>query len=332
MTFHIPPLSSGGIVLSYQCTSSCRHCLYAASPSWKEWMTQEDIDTVYRTLKKHSRFLTGIHLAGGEPFLNPGLLEYAVRRAGDLDIPLDYVETNAFWGTSDEKTESILTAFKNAGLNRILVSCTPFHAEFVPLERTRRVIESGRRILGRGNVLVYTDFFYRQLRDLHPDRPMILEDYIALLGEEQAALVLAGECGLIPNGRAATELAFLYVRRAPSAYFGETCRRELGNPHHVHIDLYGNYIAGLCAGISLGNGYNLDRLYGETDFTGRPVLGCLAEGGVEALFHWARTNYGFEENPEGYIAKCHLCLDIRRFLVQKQKFSELQPAAFYSNV
>ena len=29
----------------------------------------------------------------------------------------------------------------------------------------------------------------------------------------------------------------------------------------MHIDLYGNYIAGLCAGISLGNGKDLEKLY-----------------------------------------------------------------------
>jgi hypothetical protein len=143
----------------------------------------------------------------------------------------------------------------------------------------------------------------------------------------------AGEYGLIPNGRAATQLSFLYEHRPASAFFGETCQKEITRPHHIHIDCYANYIAGLCAGISLGDGRDLDSLYSGIPIEDKPLLRNLYTGGVEALYHWAIKQYNYEEREEGYIAKCHLCLDIRTHLVNNGvNLKELQPAEFYKNI
>ena len=59
----------------------------------------------------------------------------------------------------------------------------------------------------------------------------------------------------------------------------------------------------------------------------------LVQRGPNELFEFARREYGYEENPEGYIAKCHLCLDVRRHLVRKtSSFAELAPREFYENL
>jgi hypothetical protein len=333
MTWKIPPPSSGGLILSYQCSNHCRHCLYASSPSWREWMTEDDALRILTGLKKHSRYLTGIHIAGGEPMLRPDLVVSIVEHTIQIGLPLDYVETNAFWCWDDQKTEHAFQRLKEAGLPAILISSSPFHLEFIPMERVNRAVRIGRHIFGTRGVLLFTDYFYNQLQNIDAKHPLPLEDYLDAVGRERASLAFATEYSLIPNGRAATQLVDLYERHPASHFFGDTCQRELSSPHHIHIDLYGNYIAGLCAGITLGDGRDLDTLLSGIDLEEKPILDKLVQGGVEALFNWAVEKYDYQEDVMGYIAKCHLCLDIRRHLIDiGVNPPELEPLGFYANL
>ncbi|MFP4621142.1 MAG: hypothetical protein ACLFM7_07505 [Bacteroidales bacterium] len=38
---------------------------------------------------------------------------------------------------------------------------------------------------------------------------------------------------------------------------------------------------------------------------------------------------GYEERERGYLSKCHLCVDIRKFLVDQNDCPELQPRQYY---
>ena len=38
----LPEPISGGLLLSYQCNAECRHCMYACSPKWKDWISEFD--------------------------------------------------------------------------------------------------------------------------------------------------------------------------------------------------------------------------------------------------------------------------------------------------
>ena len=333
MRFKIPPLSSGGLILSYQCSNNCQHCLYACSPQWKEWISKEDLLLILDNIQQNSQYLTGIHIAGGEAFLNPDLLQFAIEEAVKRDIPIEYVETNAFWAWEDDKTEAVLIRMREAGLRSLLVSVSPFHLEFISPERTKRAIRIGQKVFGPGNVLIYTRYFYEQFEELDETLEIPFEDYVEAVGQEDAAMTIASEYSLIPNGRAATRLAPLFNKQPAAAFFRDTCRKELSNPHHIHIDCYGNYIAGLCAGISLGDGKNLSELYRGIDLSRKPLITHLLEGGVESLYRWAVETHGFREDSEGYIAKCHLCLSIRKFLVDEGcSFEELAPRQFYDNL
>ncbi|MEX2753360.1 MAG: hypothetical protein Q6366_016050, partial [Candidatus Freyarchaeota archaeon] len=104
---------SAGIFLSYKCSSKCRHCMYACSPAWgADWISKGDLERVLVQLA--STILPspmgsdsvginyGLHLTGGEPFLNFELLVEGVEMAESLGIPSIFVETNAFWCSDDE--------------------------------------------------------------------------------------------------------------------------------------------------------------------------------------------------------------------------------------
>lgn len=332
MKLSIPFPSSLGLILSYQCSNECRHCLYASSPAWREWITEENLEKILSGLSKYSRFLTGIHLAGGEPFLRPDAVFLAIKKIKEYRLPLDYVETNAFWCRKESETEAIFSQANQLGLRAILISASPFHVEFIPMDRVNRAVEIGRKIFGPQGVLIYTEYFYNELQALEPEYSYSFTDYLRVVGREHAALRIAQEYSLIPNGRAAVRLVDLYQRYSASHFFSASCEKELTSPFHLHIDLYGNYIAGLCAGISLGNAFDLDRLFAGVELENHLFLSHITKG-MESLYCWAVEQFDYEELQEGYIAKCHLCLDIRRHIVKRGiHFKELAPLEFYAHL
>lgn len=333
MSFQVPPPSSCAIILSYQCSSRCRHCINASSPSWVEWASRRDIDRQFEALAAHSQYLSHLYISGGEPMLKPALTAYAVHRALELDLPLEYVETNAFWCWDEERALEGFIRLKEAGLKKVAISISPFHAEFVPLPHTEIAMDAAQEVFGTNNVILNTAEYFQELFAMEVEDTLELEHYIENKGAEEAALSFASEYELIPNGRAAVALADLFNRQPASAYFGEACEKELSNPYQVRMDHEGNYIPGLCAGIVLGSTHDLSALFAKRDWSDRPLINTLAKGGVEALLAWAKSHYDYQEDVMGYTSKCHLCLDIRRHLVRSGVvLKELKPLPFYDEL
>ena len=142
---YIPEPVSGGILLSYRCTSECKHCMYACSSKWRgDWISEENLEKILIQLSgkiKRNVFgsdsvgiNSGLHFTGGEPFLNFELLLKAVEMAHKLGIPSTFVETNCFWCIDEENAKQKLTQLKDAGLKGILISVNPFILEQVPFE------------------------------------------------------------------------------------------------------------------------------------------------------------------------------------------------------
>lgn len=68
------------------------------------------------------------------------------------------------------------------------------------------------------------------------------------------------------------------------------------------------------------------------DFEARlylPLVDILVRSGPFGLFEMAKSEYGYQELPQGYAGKCHLCVDVRRCLYQRGEFAELRPGGFY---
>jgi len=332
----VPEPVSAGIILSYKCTSSCRHCMFAGSPAWKaDWMSED-------LLKRTLGFLAGriapaldgpdgvginqgLCFTGGEPFLNFDLLIKAARQAAALGIPSAFVETNGFWCKDDLTAKYNFLDLKEAGLKGVLVSVNPFIAEEVPFERTARAVRYGREAFGKSCIVHQEHYFYQFLR-LGITGKMTFREYLARGrdGLSQAELLPMGRAAYAPD---------LFRKQPAAAFFGQDCRAELLDPRRAYFDNYGNYVTGYCGGIALSS---LDRLSNgdrDVDPDERPVLAALLTD-IKKLHDLAVGNLGYLPKARGYVSKCHLCVDIRRRLVFSgdNRFAELRPREFYSRL
>jgi hypothetical protein len=329
----IPQPVSGGILLSYKCNSRCKHCLYACSPRWKgDWLSIEDAEKVLSQLAIELRgryshpnrvaINSGIHFTGGEPFLNFELLLEVTGIAQRLGIPSTFVETNCFWCKDDEATREKLVQLKGKGLAGILISVNPFVVEWIPFEKIERAARISEQVFG-DNAMIYQRFFYDQFRRLGLKGTLPLEEYL-----KRAPYGLS-YAELLPAGRVAYKLGFLFKKYPAKQFFGESCRQELIRDWHIHVDNYGNFVPGYCAGITLGDAADLGSLCQGIDLDELPVLKALLKDLV-ALYELGRQ-FGYAEQ-EGYTSKCHLCLDIRRHLARAGEFKELRPREFYEHL
>jgi hypothetical protein len=275
----------------------------------------------------HHRFQ--IHLTGGEPFLNFPLLLEGVRTAAELGIPC-YVETNAGWCRREEEVEDKFKMLKEEGLNAILISCSPFHAEKIPPVRTFLAVRKALEVFGRQNVIVYLPHCLEQVQLFDVEKTTPIERYVERFGLERAGRMLWDGYGIIPGGRSGYALGHLTRKRPAAAFKGQNCFLEIIYAHHSHFDLYGNYISWFCGGLTVGDWHTLPQVL--DDFRNRrypPLVDILVRSGPFGLFEMAKEGYGYQELPAGYAGKCHLCVDVRRCLCQQGEFEELKPKGFY---
>ncbi|MEM2915510.1 MAG: hypothetical protein QXH91_08970, partial [Candidatus Bathyarchaeia archaeon] len=256
---------------------------------------------------------------GGEPFLNFELLLKAVKLASDLNIPSIFVETNCFWCIHDVTTREKILQLRDAGLKGILLSVNPFILEQVPFERIERAFRISKEVFSE-NVIVYQSFFYEEFRRFKIKSTLPFKEYL------QKSPSRLRYVELLPMGRAVYELGYLF----PAKYFfGESCVKELTRDWHVHIDNYCNYIPGYCGGISLGDARDMDSLFRGIDLSDKPILNALATD-LKNLYEFAAKEFNYRELSEGYVSKCHLCIDIRKHIAkQTDEFKELKPREFY---
>ena len=334
----VPRPFSGGLLLSYKCSAACRHCMYGCSPTWTgDWIAEEDLERGLAQLAGkiqpsqggvHAVSLNyGLHFTGGEPFLNFELLLRAIEIAEELKIPSTFVETNSSWCANDEITRERLTQLKASGLRGILISVNPFYAEFVPFERTERCIEISGEVFGR-NVMVYQLEYYHLFRRLGIKKKISEEDSLNIIQTEYHS----AHVEFFMMGRAVNRLRDSHPAYRAAAFFRQPCRPEFLRSWHNHFDNYGNLLPGYCGGISLGSWSQIESLMEEgIDLEEHPILSFLIAEDMEGLFNFAR-GLGYEESERGYVSRCDLCLDLRRYLVSRGDFRELAPRDFYEHV
>ena len=320
-----------GIILSYRCHSACKHCLYNCGPGWdKASMSSEDLREALEAVTVWPR-APQVHFTGGEPFLHYPLILEGVRMASDLGVHC-YAETSAGWCIDYDEAVKRFEALRDAGLQALLISCSPFHAERIPPARTLRALRAALEVFGADGVILYLPEFLDVIQLFDIERTTRLSEYVERFGEETTHRLLWQGYGIISGGRSGYELGDLAPRYPAQTFTDQDCRLDILFAHHSHFDLYGNFISGFCGGLTVGDWHDLPRLL--VDFAeGRlpPLIGILVERGPRGLYDLAEERHAYSQLSEGYTGKCHLCVDVRRHLVETGDFAELRPPGFYAN-
>jgi hypothetical protein len=319
----IPRLRSGGMIVTYRCTSRCRHCLVASSPRRENrYIDAASARAAFRTVKQMG--CSAMHIGGGEPFLDPEGLVAVGHAARAEGVEIDYVETNSSWFRDPASAHPLLERLQEAGISTLLVSISPFHTEFVPFSRVRGVMDA---CLETGSsIFPWVESFLPDVSALDEARTHALEEH----GGKEYIRLLPSRYWIHLGGRAVVAfrdiLPRVPLRDLPGASTG--CA-EIMDTSHFHVDVDGNYIPGLCAGLAIG----LRDLDAELNPERYPLLTMLAASGPAGLLQLAQREDGFTPQ-ESYLNKCDLCLDIRRFLFGKDpdSYPELAPAGFYTEL
>ena len=326
---NIRRLVSGGIITNYFCTSRCGHCLYNCSPQWeKEYITAESAAKNLQAVR--SLGCRSIHIGGGEPLLRPDGLAAVLKIAADLDVAVEYVETNSSWFKDSRSAVDFLTDLRTRGLDTLLVSISPFHNEHIPFFKVKGVIETARNA-GVGIFPWVTDFI-SDLSQLDPHKTHSLAEFSDVFGRDYLLQVLE-RYWIHMGGRALKTYRPLLGKKTFQQVMDEStanCYGELSNTSHFHIDLFGNYIPGLCSGLAIASEDLGQPLSDET----YPLLTTLGREGIRGLVKRAAKTAGYIPQKELYINKCDLCTEVRKYLVQNdyQGSNELKPEAFYLRI
>ena len=326
--FQIKQLVSGGIITNYFCTSRCRHCLYNCSPRrGKDFLDPETAEEVFHRVRR--RGCGSVHIGGGEPMLRPDKLEKILNIAAVAGVSVEYVETNASWFKDIESATATLSTLRRKGLRTLLVSISPFHNEFIPFSQTKGVMTAARRA-GVG-IFPWIDDFSADLSRLDSGRTHSLEEFKQIFGGNYLSQVLA-RYWIHMGGRALNTFRPILSNRSPRQILEDNpggCATELGDTTHFHIDLFGNYIPGLCTGLSIST-EDLEHPLSEEKY---PVITTLAGSGIRGIFELGQKTLGYAPKRNGYINKCDLCTEIRTFFVHHHfgGAPELNPGEFYSD-
>ena len=322
--FVIKRLHSGGVISNYFCTSSCGHCLYLCSPKWKKDYIEKGM--LVQIIEKIRRLgCCSIHIGGGEPFLDLSGLKMVVDTCRSANIGIEYVETNSSWYKDMNSDCEILSSLKERGLSALLVSMSPFHNEHIPFFKVKGVIEACNTVGIK--TFPWISDFYSEIDAFDDRKTHALAEYEDKYGPDYLIKLLS-RYWIHPGGRALKT----YSRISRLTPYEEILLsnqggcRELMDVSHFHFDLFGSYVPGLCSGLAL-HYTDLGSVVTPEKY---PFFHILFQGGVAHLLKFVSDEYGFTP-AKGYISKCHLCFEIRRYLVMEKSVEaqEFQPRGFY---
>jgi Radical SAM superfamily len=313
------------ILFTYRCTIACRHCLFACRPGRPAVvMKPEQCVHHLRQLRELDRV---VHIAGGEAMLYWDVLAEALRLARRHGVMPHFIESNGSFATDDAIVQERFGFLRQQGLLGILLSCDPYHQEFVPPANFLRARRIAREIFGERNVWV---------SDV-PDEQVY--DYPTIVRDESRLRELLRSNPPMLVGSACTRLSPLLeafpIEQLPpqQGWTGGPqpahCAAEfdLATMWEVHIDPYDN-IQTNC-GVILGKADRVpirDVLAGRRS-TENDVVGILSQEGPTGLAEFARRCHGFQI-PQRARQKCELCYLTRRFL--RPFYSDtLGPAEIY---
>jgi hypothetical protein len=242
-----------------------------------------------------------ISLTGGEPMLQPSLVEGLVAYASGRGLKTELV-TNCNWAATPEKATGTVKRLSDAGLDVLNISADDFHQATISFERVRNCYGAAK---GLGVKMVVMTALRKSSRLRLNDVARLLGDDIPRPGEasgENAALGV--ESGFSPVGRGASIPREEWWLDASLLSGGcQTVLRDVG------VTPGGDLLPCCSAsatlpGFSPGNldDWDLDELLGNVWKS--DVFKVLGEKGPMGLLG---------KPPEGvYVNKCHLCNEVLR--------------------
>lgn len=319
-------LVSGGVITNYKCSSKCKHCVYASSPSWpNDYMTSSTADQIFSSLKRLG--CNSIHIGGGEPLLQPEKIYPVLESAARHSIGIDYIETNASWYREESSAKNVLRELIKRKVYSLLISIDPYHNEYIPFYKVKGLIETCSKV--NMGVFPWLMEFWDDIDAFDDRKPHSLEEYAALYGEAYLRS-LPKRYGLNLRGRALkTYRPMLKMEAFDKILKNASPCNLLSGIHHFHVDLYGNFIPQSCAGLSI----KLSDLIDGAEPDKYPVFSRLETRGIRGLVELAVEEYDYKPKSE-YAGKCDLCNDIRSYLVLDRDLDlpDLQPANHYKLV
>jgi hypothetical protein len=278
----------------------------------------------WQSLRTLAGQTASVHITGGEPFLHWPRLEEIMRAAKNEKLgSVEQVETNASWATDVETVRKNLCFLDEFGMERLKISCDPFHQEYVPIERVRLLMATANEVLGQHRVLVRWQKYFENPIETAVLNPKQRDDCHKQSLREYPCRF---------TGRAAGSLAELMADKSVADLTADNCRKSFLGAKGIHIDPLGNVFSGVCSGIILGNACSdkLEQIWQQFHWLDHEFVDILFAGGPVALLEKA-VNSGYKKRRY-YASRCHLCASLRQFLFGKGLFkSVIGPSYCYSD-
>lgn len=325
----IQHLMSGGVVTNYNCVSRCGHCLYNCGHRRpRDYLDGDQAGRIFSRIADLG--CRSVHIGGGEPLLRPEKLIEVLAAARQAGVGIDYIETSSGWFVDLDEAVALLERPRAEGLQTLLVSISPFHNAHIPFAKVRGVLDACLR--SGVTALPWVNGFIEDLSRLDENTPHPMADFIDAFGPDYLSRI-PDRYWIHLGGRALSTFRPVYRQYPLSdilARSPKTCAGALSDTSHFHIDLYGNYVPGLCAGLAI----DMDDLGRPLPAGKYPALDQLASAGIRGLLDLARRDHGISPRRDVYLSHCDLCTDLRALLVRvaPDRFPELAPAGFYDEI
>ncbi|MFW9985422.1 MAG: radical SAM protein [Candidatus Odinarchaeota archaeon] len=305
------PLTGVDLLLTYQCTSRCHHCLYRAGSHHQDLMSEQQFHAILESLEGFP--LRWIMLFGGEPLLFQNQLYKWINTITKRFPSVNRsIITNGFWAKTDEQSREVLKKLSAAGLTHLSLSYDSFHARFVNPANIQRIL----------NELKTNDF-----------QKVTIDSYF-LFGENKQneynfktkellkqlkipSFVALQKFNVLTVGRM---VEYLQGNLDIHTFADSPCDvpywlgSSLAQLSTIEIDSAG-YVT-LCPGITIGNIQQvpLHKIIASYNPDQHPIIHALTNTGIGGLIQLAQE-HNVEIPTQSVSSPCHACYVLRRTLL-----------------
>ncbi len=272
-----------------------------------------------------------LHFAGGEVGLDLEATIEAIGLAVERGLPLAYIQTNGYWAREPKVSVEYFLRMKEAGLERVWVSVSPFHVEHIPFARTETCIDAAISVFGHDAVHINGAEVLPVLSRMIKDTTHTLEEFCDVAGIGMSVAEIANLYPVSLNGRACERLSHHSIPMPAVQFQWQNCAEQLLSPKHFHLDPEGNLVTGICPGISVAT---IQDLHPQITMEAFPVFCSFVKRGPYGLLQWALDQTVFRwDHSAAFVSRCDLCLRVRAALLRVGICpEELRPRSYYDGL